>query len=52
MPLSAHQTPTDTTDDLEEVLSTADIKSLKQKSVSGRYSFFSVLPLNHINKMR
>ena len=40
MPLSAHQTPTDTTDDLEEVLSTADIKSLKQKSVSGALSYF------------
>jgi len=40
MPLATNPTPTDTTSDIEEILSSDEIKSIKKRSVTGAISYF------------
>ncbi len=40
MPVKPNQTPTDTTNDMEEILSNEDVQSIKKKSVAGALSYF------------
>lgn len=40
MPISPNLTPTDTTEDMEEILSTDDVQSIKRRSVTGALSYF------------
>lgn len=40
MPIKPNQTPTDTTNDMEEILSNEDVQSIKKKSVAGALSYF------------
>lgn len=40
MPTSPNLTPTDTTDDIHEILSSDEIDSIKKRSVTGAFSYF------------